>query len=229
MVVDEAGRQLTQRECPAMGSIPATMAGRTLQLGEPGGLLQVEAPGGRPRMVRVWEGDTPARDAGDAAADWLTRRLGRSVRLVWQSDDDLRPVDAAHAEPGDVVSLADGFAVLVASRASVEAVAEWTAEPADARRFRPNLVVSGVPAFAEDHWRRIRIGAVVLELVKPCSRCVMVNLDPQTQQASPATLLALAQHRRSGSKVVWGWTATVRHEGLVREGDPVEIVEVRAS
>lgn len=62
--------------------------------------------------------------------------------------------------------------------------------------FAPTLVVSGSPAYAEDGWQRIAIGELTFRLVKPCGRCVMTTLDPQTGSSADNEPLATLKRLR---------------------------------
>ena len=106
---------------------------------------------------------------------------GRPVRLVYLDDPTRRAVDPQYGRDGDVVSFADGYPLLLTSTASLGELGRWLTEdgarPVPMTRFRPNAVVTGAPPWAEDHWRRIRIGAVEFRVVKPCGRCVVTTTD----------------------------------------------------
>jgi uncharacterized protein YcbX len=100
------------------------------------------------------------------------------------------------------------------------------------RRFRPSVVVSGAPAWAEDGWRRLRIGAVTFRSVKGCDRCVLTTVDPDTAAKGHEPLFALARHRRWDGKVWFGvnlipdLTPGAPPPGaLIRPGDPIEVLE----
>lgn len=222
MVVDAAGHQLTQRTLPRMVCLEARPVPGGLALRDGLYSITVPVPEAGRCEVTVWEGPVAARDAGDLAASWLTERLGQSVRLVYQPSDFLRPVDARYAG-GDQVSFADGFPLLVVNLASVEATAAEAGIPADPLRYRPNLVIAGAEPFAEDHWRRLTIGEVVIDLVKPCARCVMVNNDPATGRSGTEPLTTLARTRKVANKVIFGQNALVRHGGSLRLGDTVHL------
>lgn len=103
----------------------------------------------------------------------------------------------------------------------MEATATAAGIPADSLRYRPNLVVAGADAFAEDHWRRLTIGEVVIDLVKPCARCVMVNNDPVTGRSGTEPLATLARTRKFANKVTFGQNALVRVGGTLLVGQSV--------
>jgi uncharacterized protein len=94
-------------------------------------------------------------------------------------------------------------------------------------RFRPNLVVRGASAYAEDSWRTVAIGHTVLRWVKPCTRCVATTTDQLTgERKSREPLTTLSQYRRDGSTVVFGhYLMPERWGSELRVGDSVRIVE----
>ncbi|MFW1373617.1 MOSC domain-containing protein, partial [Vibrio parahaemolyticus] len=90
----------------------------------------------------------------------------RAVRLVHMPDDVVRALDPAYAQPDDRTGFADGFPVLVTVAASLAALNAQLARPVAMARFRPNLVIEGAHAFAEDAWRVLKIGELTLRVVK---------------------------------------------------------------
>jgi uncharacterized protein YcbX len=100
------------------------------------------------------------------------------------------------------------------------------------RRFRPNLVLTGLPAFDEDHIGDITIttgdGPVVLRLVKPCARCSIPNVDPLTAQSSNAVGDTLAGYRadsRVNGAVTFGMNAVIVGgiDCLLRPGQSAQV------
>lgn len=223
MVVDARGEFLTQREHPALARVvtrPVDDARFEVRWGDVS--LDV-GPTGAPSEVRIWGDRVIARDCGDAVAELLGGALGRPVRLVGIGPEFDRPVDPTYAGPEDRVSFADGFPILVTTTASLAAAAALAGADIDARRFRPNLVIDGAAAFAEDEWASVRVGEVALELVKPCSRCEVLDVDPDTGARAPGLLAAITPSRRRGNKVLFGQNALVRRGGVVHVGDTVTV------
>ena len=222
MAVDERGNFLSQREHPELGKVHALIAEPSIELSAAGESVRIESAAGPAVKVRVWEDEVVAEDCGPVAAGFITHVLGRLARVVKLGAGYSRPVDARYAS-GEV-SFADGFPLLVTTSASVAAIASKVATPIDARRFRPNLVIAGAEPFAEDGWRELAIGDVRLELVKPCARCVVVDLDPDRAVRAPGVLAALAHSRKRGSEVFFGQNAMVKVEGTVAVGAPVTVI-----
>jgi uncharacterized protein YcbX len=141
-------------------------------------------------------------------------------------DELVRPVDPVYGQPGDAVSFADGFPLLLISEASLADLNSRLAEPVDMRRFRPNLVVDGAVPYAEDGWRRFRVGEVEFEGVKNCSRCVFTTVDPDLGVKHPALepLKTLGSYRRrAGGGVFFGQNVIPRGTGVIRVGDAVTL------
>jgi uncharacterized protein YcbX len=184
-------------------------------------------PADAPRLdVTVWKDRCSAARAGPEADRWFSRLLGEPVALVHVDARMERPVDPTYAAPEDRVGFADAFPLLLLSRASVEALNGRLARPVTVEHFRPNLVVEGCEPFAEDSWRRLRVGGVELEVVKPCARCVFTTVDPRTgvKAADGEPLRTLSTFRRQGGKVLFGQNVVVRRPGTIQVGDAVEVL-----
>ncbi len=229
MVVNTAGRFLTQRTIPWMAQVIAEPTASGLRLATPGRPdCRVDAIQGVSRDVTVWSDTVQAEVPSEAANEWLSEVLGTRCQLVRLPHQTTRPVDPRFGRSGDQTSFADGFPLLMLGTASLADVASQVPGYGDASRFRANLLFDGAPPWAEDHWRRVRIGEVELELVKPCSRCIMVNVHPQSGTLDPRgqPLRALSAWRKNDQgKVVVGQLAVPRRLGTLRVGDPIEVLE----
>lgn len=241
MLVDEGGRFLTRRQLPGLARIEARPQpdGISLHHGSEAPLPVRFPDADAPLMpVRIWSDEVTAQPAGDAANAWLSARMGRPLRLVHQSARCPRPVSPTYGATSDRVSFADGFPLLVTTRESLAALSEKLGEPVAMERFRPNIVLSGAPAaWAEDGWRRLRIGGLTLRLVKPCVRCIVTTQDPETGETlgdgrEPLrTLRALGRKTKEG--VAFGVNAIPDlAEGAsanVAVGDAVSVLETGES
>jgi uncharacterized protein YcbX len=229
MIVDAAGRFVTGRQVPRTVLIRATPRVGRLALDADGAQpLDIPVPphGAPRRDVVVWKDTVDAIDAGDLAAHWLSAVLAREVRLVYMDASAARPVNPTRAQPGDEVSFADGYPLLLISQASLDALNARLAQPLPMLRFRPNLVVSGAQPHAEEAWKRIRIGAIEFEGVKPCVRCVFTTVDPARGEFDPSgePLRTLKTYRRSPDGIVFGTNLIARGLGTLRVGDAVTVL-----
>lgn len=230
MVVDVDGMFLSQRELPGLARIDPRLGVSGLSLTIAGETVHVPVPGDEAttRKVRIWHDTLPVRDGGDRVAEWLSHQLGRQVRLVFQNDPDLRRTDVTYAPTQPSVSLADGFPLLITSTASLGDLNQRMATDVPMARFRPNIVVTGCSAWAEDTWRLIRIGACVIRLVKPCARCAVTLVDQKTgEKPTPREpLRTLATFRRGRRGVMFGQNAIVVEPGVIHVSDRIELLEI---
>ena len=227
MVVDADGRFITGRELPRLTLVRAMPEAGGLSLSAPG-MPPLTVPFPRTAAtvpVTVWKSEVAAKPA-DAASAWLGEFLQRPVRLVHMDADVTRPMTDVHSQAGDEVSFADAFPLLLISQAALDGLNGRLARPVSMLRFRPNLVVDGAPAHAEDGWKRIRIGDVEFDVAKPCSRCVFTTVDPLRGERDPdgEPLRTLIGYRRSGDGVTFGQNLIPRSPGTLRLGDGVEVL-----
>lgn len=236
MLVDASGAFVTQRTHPRLCLLGATV--------EEGGNLRLDAAGfpplrvppaapGSPLPVTVWNDTVAALPCGPGADAWCSAFLGMPVRLVFMPEDTVRLVDPQHAGPGHRTAFSDGFPLLLVTQSALDdlnaRLAKAGLSAVDWRRFRPNVVVAGnLPPHAEDGWRRLRAGAVELEVVKPCSRCVIPSIDPETAGKNSQILTILRSYRaRADGKTYFGQNVIlrrVRPGDCLRRGDAVEIL-----
>jgi len=230
VVAAGTGRFLTQRVLPRMALLQAHWQGDTaLKLAAPGmPELLVRVPDDKTmRCVQVWSANPVVPDAGETAAAWLSDFLGQACRLVYLPEDDGIQVDLDYARLGERTAFSDGFPFLLIGQASLDDLARRVGRPLEMLRFRPNLVVSGAEPYAEDGWKRIRIGQLTFRVVKPCSRCVIPTLDPATGERAPdrEPLNTLLSYRKGPGGVFFGQNLIAEGRGELELGMPVEPLE----
>jgi uncharacterized protein YcbX len=234
MVVDPDGEAVTQREAPALTAVrPSPRAGGGLVIravDRPD--LEVPEPSGDDLVdVSVFGQPLAAAYAGDEAQKWFSALLERRARLVWLDDPRRRPVyrDRVSSER---VSFADGFPVSLACVASLAALNDWLLAagspegPLPMTRFRPNVVVSGSPPWAEDGWTggRLRIGAVTFRVPEPIARCMVTTTDQETGERGSEPLRILGRHRNVEQRLLFATNLLPEAPGAIAVGDPVEVL-----
>ncbi|MET9508520.1 MOSC N-terminal beta barrel domain-containing protein [Streptomyces flavidovirens] len=236
MLVDPAGKVVTQRQQPRLALTRAEPL--------PDGGIRLSAPGREPLSVTVPEpvgtavaqfpkDKVEAVEADAGAHAWFSEFLGAEVRVVHLDDPARRrPVAPKHGRPGETVSFADAYPLLVTTLSSLDALNSLIAQgdhadegPLPMTRFRPNAVLDGTAPWAEDDWKRIAIGDVTFRITEPCARCVVTTTDQRTAQRGKEPLRTLARHRRSGDKLLFGQNLVPETTGTIRVGDPVRILE----
>jgi uncharacterized protein YcbX len=236
MLADNVGRFVTQRTHPRLCLLEARVEEGRLTLAAPGMPRLEVAESSTPAIVAVtvWNDTVPAHAPSAAADAWCSEFLQMPVRLVFMPETTVRAVDPHYAGPGQRTAFSDGFPLLLVTQASLDHLNDLLGAAGlasvDWRRFRPNLVVAGdLAPHAEDGWRRLLIGDAELAVVKPCSRCVIPSIDPDTVRKD-SRLLTVLQRYRAGSdgKTYFGQNVVVRHRRpgtCLRVGDAVEVLE----
>ncbi|MEM7734262.1 MAG: MOSC N-terminal beta barrel domain-containing protein [Deinococcota bacterium] len=229
LVVDDAGMFITQRTLPKLALLEPTLAGHHLTLQAPGkkslALPLTASSNGEQMSVTIWNDTVLARPVSAEADAWLSDFLETPTRLVNLPEASLRPVDPDYAQTDahNIVSFADGFAVLVISEASLADLNSRLDEDLPMNRFRPNLVISGASAYAEDGWTDLHIGEAILRIVKPCVRCVVTTTDQTTLDRGREPLKTLATYRRALGGVIFGQNAVVVKPGKLELGMPIKL------
>ncbi|HEX7049812.1 MAG TPA: MOSC N-terminal beta barrel domain-containing protein [Longimicrobiales bacterium] len=229
MVVDRAGDCMTQREHPRMALIGVALADGVLELRAPGA-APLRLPTAPPRAagsldVRIWHDRVRATPVSDEADRWLSEVLGTPCRLVFRPDGAERCTRPPPAGAGVPIAFPDAYPFLLLSEESLDGLNARLAEPLPMNRFRPNLIVRGAAAaHAEDTWKRVRVGSIPMDVVKPCARCVITTTDQATGERGVEPLRTLATYRRKGSGVLFGQNLIHRDTGTLRVGDPIEVL-----
>jgi uncharacterized protein YcbX len=233
MVVDANGKFVTGRQQPRLTLITAQPDRSALHLTAPAmPALNVEPPpaDGERIDTAVWGAAVRPLLASEAAHAWISAHLGAPHRLVHMDDACTRRVkakyDGQYGQDGDVVSFADAFPLLLISQAALDQLNTRLVAPVPMLRFRPNLVVTGTTPHAEDGWKRIRIGAIELDVVKPCVRCVFTTVQFERGAFDPSgePLRTLLTYRRGDDGVTFGQNLIPRGHGILRRGDAVEVL-----
>jgi uncharacterized protein YcbX len=216
---------LTQRTVPTMALVHLAIEGHgfvVTRAGLPPLALPFLYDEGARIDTEVW-GDPVRAVRHEEGSDWFTRALGFPAQLVCMPDDARRPVEPDYARDGDIVSFADGFPLLVCNEASLATLAAEDGTRVDMRRFRPNLVVAGAAAWAEDGWPAIAVGdgPLTLRTPKPCARCSIPSVDPDSAEITKEPLRTLARLRTRDHKTWFGINAIPDGEGVLHVGDDV--------
>ncbi|MCW2914915.1 MAG: domain containing protein [Actinomycetia bacterium] len=222
MLITPDGEFLSQRRFPRMALLRPSYDGALLTVRAPSAsapLIHKAVDNGTIFDVTVQRKPCKGVDQGDEAAGWFSDVLGLECRLVRFSG--YRPTRLGGGE----LAYADGFPLLLISAESLADLNSRLAGPLPMNRFRPNLVVEGLGPFGEDSLRLLRIGDVVIELVKPCTRCVLTTVDQDTAVKGHEPLRTLASFRNIDGKILFGQNGIPRTLGTLRVGDPVEVLE----
>lgn len=181
-------------------------------------------------LVSIWDSiDVPAVTVSDEADRWFSNVLGTDCRLVFMPETTHRAVDPTYALDNDAVSFADGYPYLLIGQASLDTLNQRLAEPIPMLRFRPNVVVQGSSPYEEDSWAEFRVGDLDFYGVKPCARCVLTTIDPETGEQGKEPLRTLTTYRRWNSKILFGQNVLAKSTGkttlgTLRVGQSIEVL-----
>ena len=253
MLVDEDGQFLTQRQQFKMAlinvsintSVVANEAGESLGQ-EEAETIQFTASGMDPLVVnrpsynasslckiQIWNDICEAVDCGALASSWFSDYLNTPARLVYMPDEFQRLVDPAYAKEKQTLSFVDGFPLMMVGQGSLDDLNSRLPSKQGGlgiKRFRPNLLLGSTKPFAEDTWSKIKISgkekAIELDIVKPCSRCLIPGINPDSGEYEPEVLKILASYRTKQGLIYFGQNLLGPDNGIIRVGDQVEIYEI---
>ena len=226
MLVSPEGMFLSQRSHPNMALIHTRLNDDQLILSKSGleDFIVPSADAAQTMKVTVWKDTVTAQRVGKDADNWLSEALGIPCHLVYIPDNEVRQCDTDFSSQGDRTGFADGFPLLVISEASLDDLNQRLTHPVPMKRFRPNIVVTGCEAFAEDTWLHFSIGNLAMRGVKPCGRCVMTTVDPETgQRTGTEPLQTLMTYRKQGNNVCFGQNVIHNESGAISVGDIIRV------
>lgn len=235
MLVDDENKFLTQREFPVMARVSIELNGSqfTARVDEKQIDVPFEPRSGEFRPTTIWKSTVRSEHYSAEVDQWFSNALGTRCRLVRMPESSRRAVNSDYAvrKSEDIVSFADGYPFMLLSQASLDDLNSRLAEPLPMNRFRPNFVVEGSEAFAEDGWKTIRIGETVFHVVKPSERCVIPTIDQATGvKTGKEPTKTLSTYRLKNGNVLFGQNLIADIAGgTIRVSDAVEVLESKES
>ncbi|GAM63156.1 flavodoxin reductases [Vibrio ishigakensis] len=177
VVTDLQGRMVTARKFPKMVTIESCLLSDGILLSAKGhSSLKIRYQDFEMKEFecKIWSDRFDAYTTIEEANQWLTEVIGKEVVLLYCGEESNRYREKLETN----VSFADGYPLLVISQGSLDELNRRASSPQTMAQFRTNLVVGGVEAFAEDGWKRFKIGEVEFEVRKPCQRCILTTVNP---------------------------------------------------
>ena len=235
MLVDEQGRFLTQREHPEMALFTISMMPEgfliTSQKKNTMGssiLLPFESKSKKKtEKVQIWDDEVEAAEVDPIYSRWFSESLGIACKLVFFHELNARAVDRGYAKNNEEVSLADAYPFLIIGESSLKKLNDKLEQPVGMMRFRPNFVFAGGDAFEEDTWNNFSIGSVSFYAAKPCSRCILTTVDPETGIKGIEPLRTLSTFRKINSKILFGQNVLALEHGEVKEGNTINVIDLK--
>jgi len=251
LIVKSNGHFITARQEPTMLLISQSIHGDQLWLDAPGmPTLKVTKPKdkvedveesdqlGAPIAVTIWGENMVGLNCGGEAAQWLSNYLGKEgIKLVYFPNDE-SPRLPPHYNHWDRFKKTDNsiFADLtpymLLSEASVDDLNSRLKKKISLNNFRPSFAIDGCKAYDEEIFKRIKIGDTTFRNVKPCNRCVLTTIDPETgikdgieplQTLKTYKQMTKPEDRKlEGESPVFGvHLAADKYGQLIKVGDPI--------
>ncbi|MGI9037179.1 MAG: MOSC domain-containing protein [Pyrinomonadaceae bacterium] len=236
MLVDENNECLTQREFPKMATLSVEISQNELRVLNGAEKIYVPfAPQmGETETVKIWTNRVKAKIYENKIGEFFSDALQIKCRLALMPEDARRKVNYFYAvRADDCVSFADAFPFLLIGENSLADLNEKLKNSVPMNRFRPNFVVKDSEAFAEDGWKKIKIGENIFHVVKPCARCVMTTIEQATgekQGVEPLKTLASYRipKRSAKGKILFGQNLIAENAGgTLRVGDEIKVLETK--
>ncbi len=227
MLIDSNNQFLSQRRLPKMALIKTELTESELILSTAtSGCISValSPQDGTEIISTIWKDQCLSKTISNEADQWLSNFLGLECKLVYQPDEVNRQVDPVYASATDIVNFSDGYPFLITSEASLSSLNQAMGLHIPMLRFRPNLVISQCDSYAEDSWRKISINNIGFRLPKPCSRCSVPTIDPETAQTGKEPLTTLNRIRKWNKHVYFGQNALHDNTGELTVKSKVSII-----
>jgi len=224
MLVDDEGVFLTQRihGVMALFDVHESREGFVITYeGESIVLPYQQSEPASPFEVQIWDDRVLAHEVGPDFSNWFSQRLGISCRLVAFPESNPRQVDPSHAAPGENVSLADAYPLMIIGESSLDDLNSKLDDPITMNRFRPNLIFSGGTPYEEDSWKDFSIGESSFMGAKRCARCVLITINPSTGIKGVEPLRTLSKYRKENNKIYFGQNVIARTYNEIRVGDTI--------
>jgi len=229
MLTETDGTFITARQYPEMVLFtPALIMGG----------LHLTAPDGSSATIRfddflpeyspteVWGNKFTALIAPDDINQWLSGFFPHQVQLRWVGPEMTRRVKKFAQVP---LGFADGFPYMLLNEASLQDLQQRCPVNMCIEQFRPSLTITGAEAWDEDNWATIKIGDVIFDVAKACSRCIFTTINPQSghkhPEGEPLETLRRFRTAQDGGSVDFGINLIARNSGILRAGDPLEVLE----
>lgn len=229
-VINSQNKIITARENEKLYTIKSKIEAKQLVLfsesTSPCAITLQPAQMQRNTTVGIFSDTTAVHGMGHKVNVWLSEVLGEPCRLVRTDENNLRQMKPEYnGRPGDGIGFKDAAAIHLISEASVVDLNTHLQTPVSIHHFRPNIVVKGSPAYEEEQWTSLKIGACEFEVAVPTARCKMTTIDPQTQKIHKESepLRTLAKFKKTKNEVHFGMYLIPRKWGKIREGDKVEV------
>ena len=175
--------------------------------------------------IKIFNDSTKAKIVGNETDDWLSDTLKEKCRLVSIDSKQLRKMKSKYnGTENDFISFSDISPIHLISEESLKDLNSKLENPVTIDNFRPNILISGFPAYEEDNWSSVKIGDCEFEVTLKTPRCIFTTIDPITTKvdSKQEPLRTLSKYRKDGNRINFGIYLTPKKIGVINVTDEIE-------
>jgi uncharacterized protein YcbX len=175
--------------------------------------------------IKIFNDYANAKIVGQETDDWLSHTLQEKCRLVSIDLELLRKMKSKYnGKENDFISFSDISPIHLISEESLKDLNSKLKNPVTVDNFRPNILVSGSPAYEEDNWSSVKIGNCEFEVTLRTPRCKFTTIDPITTKvdSEQEPLRTLSKYRKVGNNINFGIYLMPKKIGLINITDKIK-------
>lgn len=232
VISDNSGQFISARTEPTLCLITTTLTEHGLTLSAPTMptlTLVYKNFSEQYKSVNVWDDEIAGQVCSTEANSWCSDYLQRPCQLLYFGKASSR-MKKTNTDNARKVAFADGYPLLLISQASLNDLNQHlltnNQKTVSMENFRPNIVVDNCLPFAEDGWQYIRIGEIEFKVSKPCERCILTTVNPDSGIKDPdqQPLSTLKAYRQTSSgDVLFGQNLIPLTSGRIKQGDKLTV------
>ena len=205
MLINEAGRAITQREIHALALFEVQLSETGVTVEYQGDQLYIPFDSNIHNkdqiQTRLFDIDIASVVENENINSWFSKHLNQQVRLVRQAPQTKRLVKN---HPDASLHYADGGQYLILGQPAMDQLNNKLSASLNINRFRPNIVFEGGNPHDEDAWQSINIGDHMFEVTKSCARCNIPTINQKTSEKSAEPIRTLSTYRRWDKNIWFG-------------------------
>ena len=174
--------------------------------------------------VNVWDDVIDVQSVDKQVDDWFSEALGIRCMLVRMIPEFFRQVDLKYANKGQGVLFADGFPYLICTESNLASLNRHLDKKVSMLHFRPNIVIENSELNEEKNWKSIEINNHIFDSFKPCARCQVISIEPETMTVNEQILPFMAKNYIENKKIIFGLNACLKiksGKNIIKVGDEV--------
>ncbi|MCC4212149.1 MOSC domain-containing protein [Leeuwenhoekiella parthenopeia] len=227
-LVNAENKILTAREKPQLLQVEVALKTDVMGISAEGTAIEIPLNAEEESVYELELFKKPAfgKAVSGKADEWFSGLFDEPLRLVRLYPQKLRQVSAKYAlNEEHPISFADGFPIHLISEASVVDLNTRLEQPLPVERFRPNIVTSGVEAYAEETWKQVIIGDCIFDVITATPRCSLITIKPEIAvfDSNQEPLRSLFAYKKEGNQINFGVYLIPKTTGMISLTDSVHL------